>query len=77
MARSELADEPPRDDLDALFEMDPSMDELFNSNSASNNTREPDRDNNGSTRRSEPQAIDEEIKITKKRQPVAKLDDTR
>lgn len=77
MARSELAGEPPRDDLDALFEVDSSMDELLNSNSAGNNTREPDRDNNGSTRHSEAQAIDEEIKITKKRQPVAKLNDTR
>jgi hypothetical protein len=77
MARPELADEPARDDLDALFEVDQSMDELFNSTSAGNNTREPDRDNNGSIRRSEAQAIDEEIKITKKRQPVAKLNDTR
>lgn len=75
MARLETSEEPPRDDLDALFDAD-SMDEMFNSNSAGNNTREPDRDRNGSHRRSEAQA-DEEIKISKKRQPVAKLDDTR
>lgn len=77
MARPESAAEGPLDDLDALFDAD-SMDEMFNSNSAGNNTREPDRDRNGGRdiRRSEAQA-DEEIKITKKRQPVAKLDDTR
>jgi hypothetical protein len=77
MARPEHAGEAPRDDFDALFEIDPDLDEVFNSNSAGNNTREPNQDDNGSTRRSEAQAIDEEIKITKKRQPVAKLNDTR
>lgn len=75
MARPETTEEPPRDDLDALFDA-ASMDEMFNSNSAGNNTREPDRDRNGGHRRAEAQA-DEEIRITKKRQPVAKLDDTR
>jgi hypothetical protein len=77
MARTEHADEAAHDDLDALFDVDQSMDEMFNSNSAGNNTREPDRDNNGGTRHSEVQVMDEEIKITKKRQPVAKLNDTR
>lgn len=75
MARPATTKEAPRDDLDALFDVD-SMDETFNSNSAGNNTREPDRDRTTGHRRSEAQA-DEEIKITKKRQPVAKLDDTR
>ncbi|TID25315.1 Choline oxidase [Venturia nashicola] len=75
MARPGITEEVPRDDLDALFDVD-SMDEMVDSNSAGNNTREPDRDGNGGHRRSEAQA-DEEIKITKKRQPVAKLDDTR
>lgn len=79
MARLEAAEEVPRgDDLDALFDVDPSMEELFNpnANSAGNNTREPNRDRNGGARRSEAQAV-EEIKITKKRHQVAKLNDTR
>jgi len=77
MALSEFAQE---DDLDALFEIDPSMDEIFHTNSPSagnNNTHDPVRHNDASTRRFDAQGIDEEIKITKKRAPVAKLDDTR
>ncbi|QDS75727.1 hypothetical protein FKW77_008202 [Venturia effusa] len=75
MARPDTLEEPGRDDLDALFDAD-SMDDMLDSNSSSNNTREPGQDRNGGSRRSPPQA-DEEIKITKKRQPVTKLDDTR
>jgi len=70
------------DDLDALFSIDPSMDEIFNnvngdSNADGNNTREPLREHSARQGRAEVLGLDEEVKIAKKRQPVAKLDATR
>jgi replication fork protection complex subunit Csm3/Swi3 len=71
-----------RDDLDALFDIDPGMDELFeqlheNRSTDGNNTRKPIREGSVAARRDEGLGLDEEVKITKKRQPVAKLDATR
>ncbi|KAL1311354.1 hypothetical protein AAFC00_001528 [Neodothiora populina] len=51
----------PRDDLDGLF------DDLLQENSNANNTNANPHSND----------IDEEVKITKKRKPVAKLDENR
>ncbi|KAF2425252.1 Swi3-domain-containing protein [Tothia fuscella] len=70
------------DDLDALFDVEPGMDDPFdavhdNFNSDGNNTREPIREPSVSARRTEGLGLDEEVKIVKKRQPVAKLDATR
>lgn len=64
------------DDLDALFDFDP---EIFNDNSNTdgNNTRAPLREKSVAAQGEEGLGLDEEVKITKKRQPVAKLDATR
>jgi replication fork protection complex subunit Csm3/Swi3 len=73
----------PRDDFDALFDSDPgTMEELFKNthgrtNTDGNNTRSPLREHSPAARRSEALGLDEEVKIAKKRQPVAKLDVTR
>lgn len=80
MARPE-AERPPRDDLDALFEVDHDMDEIFSAvrrekaaEANGENTREGEV-TYGKKRKDADD--DEEIKITKKRAPIAKLDDTR
>jgi hypothetical protein len=80
MARPEV--EPPqRDDLDALFEVDHDMDDIFSAV-----RREKAAEANGENMRQGEVTYgkkrkeaddDEEIKITKKRAPIAKLDDTR
>jgi replication fork protection complex subunit Csm3/Swi3 len=70
---------PPHDELEALFDADEDiLDTIRDSrDTASNNTHEPFRESTGNVRRSEALGIDEEVTITKKRQPVAKLDATR
>ena len=85
MARSELEKSlgpPQQDDLDALFEVDTTMDDIFDSirrgtDIDGNNTRLPNTETHGTSRPAEGLGIDEEVKIVKKRQPVAKLDDAR
>ena len=83
MARPE-APQPQQggDDLDALFEVDHDMDDMF---SAIRREKEADASNSNKTdtvpyqsRKKADAASDDEIKITKKkRAPIAKLDDTR
>jgi len=72
---------PERDELDEIFNYDTNIDHILNglddgdsnANSNSNNSRgEGMRNGPGQTL-----GIDEEIKITKQRKPVAKLDETR
>jgi replication fork protection complex subunit Csm3/Swi3 len=72
----------PRDELVALFDFDPAEEDILNTthgsaNADSNNTRETIREHSAAARRSEGLGLDEEVKIAKKRQPVAKLDATR
>lgn len=63
------------DELDDLFNYDPGMDDVFKEASgATEDTTTSTKDiANGPTGL----GIDEEVKITKKRQPIAKLDETR
>lgn len=69
----------PRDDLDDLFNYDASMDDAFRD---TNNKSDIPTADQAQTRRKNAYGgadlgIDEEIKITKKRQPIAKLDEAR
>jgi replication fork protection complex subunit Csm3/Swi3 len=68
-----------RDELDALFDFDAGEDgfSIANLSTDGNNTRETIRELSAPARRSEGLGLDEEVKIAKKRQPVAKLDATR
>lgn len=74
-----MADRPPPDDLDALFEVDHDMDNIFDAvrketMEEDDRIRIPKEVTYGKKRDN---AEDEEIKITKKRAPIAKLDDKR
>ena len=63
--------------LDDLFDYDPNLGNTFEDE---NNANSADPNSNGRKRTraaSEGLGIDEEIKITKKRKPIAKLDDER
>ena len=67
-----------RDDLDDLFNYDVSMDDVFKDSNASDaapkdqsELRRRNSDNGAGL------GLDEEIKITKRRQPIAKLDEAR
>lgn len=63
----------PADDLDDLFNYDAGIDAVFNDADGTNNTVQTDN-----RVAAEPiRDIDEEIKITRKRQPIAKLDEPR
>lgn len=67
-----------RDDLDDLFNYDVSMDDAFKDDNAGDSTAKGQSE----TRRRNSDAgaglgLDEEIKITKRRQPIAKLDEAR
>ena len=68
-----------RDDLDDLFNLDEPIDGAFRD--ANNRSDAPTENQAHSRRRSTDGranlGIDEEIKITKRRQPVAKLDEAR
>jgi replication fork protection complex subunit Csm3/Swi3 len=69
-----------RDELDALFDFDEDLLTTTHghANADGNNTRETIREHSAAAaRRSEGLGLDEEVKIAKKRQPVAKLDATR
>jgi replication fork protection complex subunit Csm3/Swi3 len=64
-------------DLNDLFDYDVGLDEIFQGNGASNSN-----DANANAKPSgDPSSLglglDEEVKVTKKRQPVAKLDEAR
>ncbi|KAI9659793.1 MAG: chromosome segregation in meiosis- protein [Bathelium mastoideum] len=67
-----------RDDLDDLFNQDLSMDDVFKDTNTNDSTLngqpDPKRRNNDS---GTGLGIDEEIKVTKRRQPIAKLDEAR
>jgi replication fork protection complex subunit Csm3/Swi3 len=83
MARPE-APPPAGDDLDALFEADTGMDDIFDTirrhrAGEDDEIRVPQKEvQSGSKKRNDDAGdVDEEIKITKKRAPIAKLDDTR
>ncbi|KAH0285987.1 Swi3-domain-containing protein [Aureobasidium namibiae CBS 147.97] len=67
-----------RDDLDDIFNYDAGIDATFNQ-PAQNWSAQDDANNNDTNRRQHdvPENIDEEVKVTKKRKPVAKLDEER
>jgi len=79
MARSEVEAAPQPDDVDALFEVDRGIGDILDTirngrDTEGNNTREPKEVTYGRRGPAEALGIDEEVKITKKRAPVAKLD---
>ncbi|KAI5201191.1 Swi3-domain-containing protein [Aureobasidium subglaciale] len=67
-----------RDDLDDIFNYDAGIDATFNRPGQDWSAQE-DTNNSNTTQRQEavPVDIDEEVKVTKKRKPVAKLDEDR
>jgi len=67
-----------RDDLDDIFNYDAGIDATFNQ-PAHNWSAQDDANNNDTNRQQHdvPENIDEEVKVTKKRKPVAKLDEER
>lgn len=67
-----------RDDLDDIFNYDAGIDATFNQ-PARNRSAQDDANNNDTNRQQHdvPENIDEEVKVTKKRKPVAKLDEER
>ncbi len=67
------------DDNDSLYDYNPNIDEIFREIDTStkidiNDTSKPKKDSKDS---GTALGLDEEIKITKKRKPIAKLDDRR
>lgn len=62
--------------LNDLFDYDVGLDEIFQGNGASNGNAAADAKPSGDPT-SLGLGLDEEVKVTKKRQPVAKLDEGR
>jgi len=60
------------DELDDLFNYDAGMDEVMNGSSAPDRTTEPAK-----TYQDDTTNLDEEVKVTRKRAPIAKLDEER
>jgi replication fork protection complex subunit Csm3/Swi3 len=72
----------PHDDLDALFEVDHGMDDIFDAvrrdaTVEDNNAPQAKEVTYGRKPNDDTNDVDEEIKITKKRAPIAKLDEKR
>ncbi|KAF2232518.1 Swi3-domain-containing protein [Viridothelium virens] len=70
---------PERDDLDDLFNHDASLDDVFKDTNDGSNaaTDGPPESRRRAADGGADLGIDEEIKITKRRQPIAKLDEAR
>ena len=67
-----------RDDLDDIFNYDAGIDATFNQPDQDWNAQNNQDDSNANQRPQDQKGdIDEEIKVTKKRKPVAKLDEER
>lgn len=64
-----MSPEPTADDLNDLFDYDIGLDEVVPD---TNNTSKPSAPGDSAGL-----GLDEEVKVTKKRQPVAKLDEAR
>jgi hypothetical protein len=85
MARPQIerpSNGPQQDELDALFEVDHAMDDIFDAirrdaATESEKTRDPKEVAYGRKHADNSNDVDEEIKITKKRAPIAKLDEKR
>jgi len=81
----EIASHPPRDapdELDDLFDYDPNLDDIFGDNASAGKgrqeaTRPNQKSSNDKNAPSSGLGIDEEITIVAKRQPIAKLDESR
>lgn len=67
-----MSPEPTADDLNDLFDYDIGLDEVFPDTTATNNASKPSAPGDSASL-----GLDEEVKVTKKRQPVAKLDEAR
>lgn len=61
----------PADDLDDLFNYDAGVEDAFNEREQQQTTRAAGGDSNQTT------GLDEEVKIARKRRPIAKLDEDR
>lgn len=69
---------PANDDLDDLFDYNVNMDDVFRDANVSMNVEDKAQDAQPKSKdKGLGLGIDEEIKVTKKRQPVPKLDDNR
>lgn len=69
---------PPADDLDDLFDYDVNMQDVFRDANITMDV--PDREQTAQTKSRDKDfglGLDEEMKVTKKRQPVPKLDENR
>ncbi|KAJ5605063.1 hypothetical protein N7510_010217 [Penicillium lagena] len=67
-----MSPEPTADDLNDLFDYDIGLDEVVPDTTATNNASKPSAPGDSAGL-----GLDEEVKVTKKRQPVAKLDEAR
>ncbi|KAJ5806959.1 hypothetical protein N7474_010551 [Penicillium riverlandense] len=67
-----MSPEPTADDLNDLFNYDIGLDEVVPDTTAANNASNPPAPGDSAGL-----GLDEEVKVTKKRQPVAKLDEAR
>jgi hypothetical protein len=81
MARPE-APPPTHDELDALFDADAGMNDIFDTVrrqrvGEDDEIRVPQKDTQSGARKRNEDDGDDEIKIKKKRAPIAKLDDAR
>jgi replication fork protection complex subunit Csm3/Swi3 len=67
-----------RDDLDDIFNYDAGINATFNQPGQNWSAQDGANDTNtGRLQQDVPENIDEEVKVTKKRKPVAKLDEER
>lgn len=67
-----------RDDLDDIFNYDAGIDATFNQPGQNWSAQDDTNDTNTNRLQQDvPENIDEEVKVTKKRKPVAKLDEER
>ncbi|KAL2355285.1 chromosome segregation in meiosis protein 3 [Cryomyces antarcticus] len=70
--------QPTGDELDDLFNYDAAMDDVFKDlNSTNSSTRDANDQSRNTASSAAGLGIDEEIKIARKRQPIAKLDEAR
>lgn len=76
--RSDVQPTVERDEVDDIFNYNAGIDATFNQ-PAQNWSAQDDANNNDTNRQQHdvPENIDEEVKVTKKRKPVAKLDEER
>lgn len=75
-AAPELQQASPSNHVDDLFDYDAGLDEILQDVSTASNTNVP-KQSSGPDGPDLGLGLDEEVKVSKKRQPVAKLDESR